>query len=944
MFLNLHLVVLFPFLLAVLTLVLGRRLGRHLGWALVPFPLACALYLLSLVPRVASGESFSATWNWVPSLGLSFSLHLDGFSLLFALLISGIGALVTLFSIHYLDPDEDFGRFYLYILLFMGAMFGVVLSDNLLALYMFWEITSISSFLLIGFWHEEADSRAGALKSMLVTMAGGLSLLAGIVLMGIAGGSFSIRELADKGALVQGHPYYTAIVVLVLLGAFTKSAQAPFHLWLPGAMAAPTPVSAYLHSATMVKAGIFLTAKMAMILGGTGLWFGLVAGVGMVTMLLGSYLAVQQRDLKGLLAFSTVSQLGFMMAMFGYGTPEAQSAGVFHLLNHALFKGSLFLLVGIIDHQTGTREIDKLSGLRRAMPFTFAMMALSALSMAGVPLLNGFVSKEMILAALLEPPFGHNLFTVALPLLGVAGSVFTTFYSLILAHRLFFGPVTETTPEKPREGSWGLLFSPALLTLLVVVLGIAPGLVEHGIVGSAVSALRGEPVAVHLALWHGFNLPLLMSLSAILLGLILYLWQEPVLAGLRRVSSVRWNVNALYDGLLQFLEVGSDRVTRRMMTGYLRDYLVLILGFTALITGYALARSGIFGFDWRRLALTEISWTEFAVIVAMVVGAITAVVARQRIAVALGVATSGFMVAVLWVLWHAPDLALTQTIVETVSVVPLFLVFAYLPRLRQQPFRPKVEGINVFVSVLLGAVVTGFLLLSYGHQLFPSIGQFFVDNSLPLGGGRNVVNVILVDFRALDTMGEITVLTLVGLAVAALVRSRGEPADIDEKKEMSGVMINPLILPAFSRLLFYLILIYTIYIFFRGHHNPGGGFIAGVMAASALIIWALAYERPAAMALVPVEPRRLMGSGLLLVASLGLGAVLFGYPFLTQGFTEIELPWFGRVELATALLFDLGVWLVVIGSIKGIVMELSDGRPIAHETGASHGREESGRS
>src|SRR5690606_2224300 len=393
-----------------------------------------------------------------------------------------------------------------------------------------------------------------------------------------------------------------------------------------------------------------------------------------------------------------------------------------------------------------------------------------------------------------------------------------------------------------------------------------------------------------------------------------------------------------YDGLLQFLEVGSDRVTRRMMTGYLRDYLVLILGFTALITGYALARSGIFGFDWRRLALTEISWTEFAVIVAMVVGAITAVVARQRIAVALGVATSGFMVAVLWVLWHAPDLALTQTIVETVSVVPLFLVFAYLPRLRRQAFRPKVEGINVFVSVLLGAVVTGFLLLSYGHQLFPSIGQFFVDNSLPLGGGRNVVNVILVDFRALDTMGEITVLTLVGLAVAALVRSRKEPADIDETKEKSGVMINPLILPAFSRLLVYLILVYTIYIFFRGHHNPGGGFIAGVMAASAWIIWALAYERPAAMALVPVEPRRLMGSGLLLVVFLGLGAVFWGYPFLTQGFREIELPLFGKVELATALLFDLGVWLVVVGSLTGIVMELSAGRPIAHETGASQGR------
>lgn len=936
MFGALHVIVLLPFLLVLLVPALSRRLGGRLGWAVFPFPLLTALYLLTLLPEVAGGRTFSATWAWAPSLGLSFTLVLDSFSLLFALLISGIGTLVTFYSIFYLDRDEDLNRFYAYILLFMGAMFGVVLSDNLLTLYMFWEITSISSFLLIGFWHQQAESRAGALKSMLITVAGGLALLGGIVLLGIAGGSFSIRELlgafgGQAGAL-QGHPFYPAIVLLVLLGAFTKSAQAPFHLWLPGAMAAPTPVSAYLHSATMVKAGIFLTAKMGMLLGGTELWFAVVSGVGMITMALGSYLAVQQKDLKALLAFSTVSQLGLMMTMFGFGTVGALAAGIFHLLNHALFKGSLFMLVGVVDHQTGTRDIDVLSGLSRRMPVTAFLMALGALSMAGVPLLNGFVSKEMILGALLEPPFGPNLFTWALPVLAVAGSIFTTFYSLILAHKIFFDRLSEETPVAPKEASPCLLLPPALLAIFVVLLGVAPHLVENIIVGPGVASLTGVPAEVHLELWHGFNLPLVMSMLAIVLGLVLYLRREAVVTALRKVSAVRFNVNAIYEGALRLLDEGSVRITGRMMTGYLRDYLVFIMGFTALIIGYAMVRSGLFHIDWSGMRLSGITWTEFVVTVAMVAGALTAVFARQRIAVTLGVATSGFMVAVLWVLWEAPDLALTQTIVETVSVVPLFLVFAYMPKLRKRPQKPRVVGINAAVSIALGAVVTGYILMSHANVLFPSIGQFFVENSYTLGGGRNIVNVILVDFRALDTMGEISVLALVALAIATLVKSRKEAELVTGEK--SPYMINPLILPAFSRPLVYLILIYAVYIFFRGHHNPGGGFVSGLMAASAWIIWGIAFERRAALALFPLNARYFISAGLLLVVSLGIAAAVLGYPFLTQAFAELELPLLGHVELATATLFDLGVWLVVFGAMKMIVISMSDGRPINRDSQA----------
>jgi len=948
MFSTLHVIVFLPFLLALCTPGLSRRFGKHLGWAILPLPLAFALYLFRLLSQLAQGPT-EASWSWAPSLGLELTLRLDGFSALFALLIAGIGALVTVYSIYYLDEGEDRGRYYMYILLFMGAMFGVVLSDNLLALYMFWEITSISSFLLIGYWHESVESRQGALKSMLVTVTGGFALLSGIVLLGIAGESFSLQTLVLERSRVQAHPYYPAIVLLILTAAFSKSAQAPFHLWLPGAMAAPTPVSAYLHSATMVKAGVFLAAKMGAVLGGTGLWFYLVTAVGMTTMALGSYLAVQQRDLKALLAFSTVSQLGLLMTMFGYGTPAAQSAGIFHLLNHALFKGSLFMLVGIIDHQTGTREIDRLSGLGRKMPVTASLTAIGALSMAGVPPLNGFVSKEMVLAAMLEPPLGPDLFTRMLPVAAILGSCLTVVYCLILAHKIFASKKAEPVPKgakepgahfksdsserseplEAEEASWGLLAPPAILAALVVLFGLFPAVFAEGIVAAAVAALRGTPVDLHLALWHGVNLPLLMSVAAILLGLLGYRSLGPLKAVLRRLSDTRMNVNAAYEGILYLLDTGSKKVTRRLMTGYLRDYLVFILGFTVLTGGYGLLRNGLWRMEWARLSLAPITWTECVVLTLMTGGAVMAVLVKQRIAAALGVATTGFSVAMLWVLWQAPDLALTQTIVETISVVPLFLAFAFLPKLKEKPIRTRVEGVNAVVALAAGALVAGFVLISHAHRLWPSIGEFFIANSEPLGGGRNVVNVMLVDFRALDTMGETTVLAMVALAVHALVRSRRTSVEVALEPVQSSLMINPVILPAGSRIIFYLTLVFAIYIFLRGHHNPGGGFVAGVTAACATTIWALAYERQKALALVAVHPRKLIASGLVVIVGLGIAAMLAGYPFLTQAFTHWHVPILGDIELATALVFDLGVFMVVFGSAYWIVMTMADGRALA---------------
>lgn len=929
MTLSLHLIVLLPFAAAAAVPAVARRFPRSAGWLLLPLPAAIFASLLVWLPRVAAGETPAAAWAWVPAFGFEFSLALDGFGLLFGLLIAGIGTLVVAYAQSYLGPDEDRSRFYLALLLFMGAMLGVVLAENLLTLYMFWEITSISSFLLIGFWHTRTEAREGALKALLITVLGGLALLAGFLLLGLAAGTMSLRELADRAPAVVAHRYYPAIVVLILLGAFTKSAQVPFHLWLPGAMAAPTPVSAYLHSATMVKAGIFLAARMGAVLGGTELWFYTITAAGLATMVLGGFLAVQQRDLKALLAFSTVSQLGFIMAMFGFSTDAALAAGVLHLLNHGIFKGTLFMAVGIIDHATGTRDVGRLSGLGRAMPITAALTFLGALSMAGVPPLNGFVSKEMILDALLHPPVAPNGFTRALPVLAVLGSVFTTAYCLILTVKIFLGPPAAATPKPPHEAPARLWVPPALLATGIVLLGAAPQLAEGAVVVPALRALGAAADRVHVALWHGVTPALGMSGAALALGALLY-WRLPrVLPVLERLSAFPWNANAVYQGLLRAAEEGAQRWTRRLMTGRIRDYVLYVVGFSAVLIGVGLGRAGLPGLHQALGSLSPLGWVELVTCLVMMGGAFLAAAAVQRIAVALGVATVGFAMAVLWFLRDAPDLALTQTIVETVSIIPLFLAFGFMPALRHRWTGPRVHLGNGLAAAAVGLVVGAVTFLAQGNRLFDSIGTFFLENSYLLGGGRNVVNVMLVDFRGLDTVFETTVFGLAAMAVYALVASRRERGGVVRPR--SPLMINPIILPAVTRVLFYLVLVFALYLFFRGHHHPGGGFAAGVMAASAVVLWALAFERTAALAMVPVHPRYLIATGLTLIGAVGLGAVALGYPFLTHGFGHVTVPGLGPVEWATATLFDLGVAFAVAGAIHWLVAAMSDGIPLEQE-------------
>ncbi len=767
---------LLPFAAAVVVPLIYPLLGRRLGWAVLTIPSILFIYFASFLGSVGA-EGVRHTWSWVPSLGMQLALGLDGLSLLFALLITGIGALVVLYSIYYLSAREDLSKFYVYILLFMGAMIGVVLSENLALLYISWELTSVSSFLLIGFWHSRAESRDGALKSLLITVLGGFALLAGFVLLFAAGGSYDFRELVANRQVVQSSPYYLPAVLLIFLGAFTKSAQVPFHIWLPAAMAAPTPVSAYLHSATMVKAGIFLIAKMSLLLGGTQLWYYGVAGAGALTVAFAAILAIRQIDLKALLAFSTVSQLGLILPMFAIGSDVSALAGAAHIINHATFKGALFLLVGIIDHETHTRNIDRLGGLWRRMPITSALMMIAALSMAGVWPLNGFVSKELIFEALLHPPYGPNVWTWSFAILAVLGSVFTTAYSLILAHRILFRPPTEHAADnasgqesitRAHDPPLPMLVGPAILCGLVILLGVYPFPLESPLYAAAAGAVLGTATHAHLHNIPVIGTPLFMSVIALGVGLIVYLIRDRLRA-LLAYTPKSWSANAIYEGLLRGLHAWSERLNRGHMTGFLRDYILFTMMATVLLIGYGVARAWSGGV---RFDLAPIQLWEGVVLLMIGVGSLLVILFKRRLAALIALGSVGASMALLFVFLQAPDLALTQLMVEAISTVLILLAFANLPIMKREDVSPAHRGMNLAVAVGSGVVVSALAAVAIGNFTPTSIGSYFVDNSLPLGGGSNIVNVILVDFRGVDTMGEITVLAIAALSVRALVRLR----------------------------------------------------------------------------------------------------------------------------------------------------------------------------
>ncbi|MBL4977760.1 Na+/H+ antiporter subunit A [Bacillus halotolerans] len=789
----LHFAILSPFVFAFIIPFLAKYAKRvHTGWFVLILPVLLFIYFLSMIRMTQSGETLRSVLEWIPSLGINFTVYVDGLGLLFALLITGIGSLVTLYSIFYLSKEkEQLGPFYVYLLMFMGAMLGVVLVDNVMVLYMFWELTSLSSFLLIGYWYKREKSRYGAAKSLLITVSGGLCMLGGFILLYLITDSFSIREMINQVQLIAGHDLFIPAMILILLGAFTKSAQFPFYIWLPDAMEAPTPVSAYLHSATMVKAGIYVIARFSPIFAFSAQWFWIVSLVGIFTMVWGSFHAVKQTDLKSILAFSTVSQLGMIISMLGvsaaalhYGHTEyytvAAMAAIFHLINHATFKGSLFMAVGIIDHETGTRDVRKLGGLMGIMPITFTISLIGTFSMAGLPPFNGFLSKEMFFTSMLRVThvdlFNVQTWGALFPVLAWAGSVFTFIYSMKLLFKTFKGNYQPEKLEKQaHEAPIGMLVSPVILVALAVSLFFFPNILSYSLIEPAMNSIyptlldSHEKFHVHISQWHGFTAEVLMTLGIIAVGTIGYLtinkWK-----GIYKLFPSKLTLNRLYEKLLTIMEKGSYRVTKQYMTGFLRDYLLYIFaGFIILMSG-ALVLKG--GFSFTTEGMAKIGIYEMILTLVMISATAATVFARSRLTAIISLGVVGYTLALFFVIFRAPDLALTQLVIETISVALFLLCFYHLPKLRLKKKTRTFRMTNFIIALGVGIIVTLLGIASSSQRTKDSIASFFTKHSHDLGGGDNVVNVILVDFRGFDTMFEITVLTIAALGIYSMIKTK----------------------------------------------------------------------------------------------------------------------------------------------------------------------------
>ncbi|RXT08743.1 Na+/H+ antiporter subunit A [Ammoniphilus sp. CFH 90114] len=792
----LQLVILSPFILAIFIPFLYKYVRQiHTGWFVLILPVLLFSYLIQFLPVVSNGETVQHTVEWIPSLNINFTAYVDGLGLLFALLITGIGSLVVLYSIYYLSKEKEaLNSFYVYLLMFMGAMLGVVLSDNLIVLYVFWELTSLASFLLIAYWYQREKSRYGAQKSMLITVFGGFAMFAGIILLYLMTGTYSIREIIAQVGTISTHELFLPAMLLILLGAFTKSAQFPFHIWLPDAMEAPTPVSAYLHSATMVKAGIYLVARLSPIFAGQAEWFWLVAGFGIVTLFWGSFSAVKQTDLKSILAFSTVSQLGLIMCLLGLGSAAvhfgyskenaiyttATLAAIFHLINHATFKGALFMVVGIVDHETGTRDIRKLGGLMSLMPITFTLAIIGTFSMAGLPPFNGFLSKELFFTGVLNASqldiFNMQTWGMIFPVLAWAASVFTFIYSMVLVFKTFTGKYQpEKLDKKPHEAPIGMLIPPIILASLVVIFGIFPNLLSYTLIEPAMASILPSLLApeqqfyVNIYHWHGWTTELFMTMGVIAVGTILYFtltrW-----SGIYNKFPKRLALNHFYDHGLISMERVANKITRFHMTGFMRDYLVYIFAFLIVLLGGGLFTLNAFSFGQGQVA--PIGVYEVILALVMVCAAVAVPFAESRLTAILLVGVVGFSVALFFVIFRAPDLALTQLIVETVSTALFLLCFYHLPKLRKEISRVPFKATNFLISLGVGVVMMLIAFSAIDNRLFVPISEYFLEASYKEAGGRNVVNVILVDFRGFDTMLEILVLGIAALAVFSMIKLR----------------------------------------------------------------------------------------------------------------------------------------------------------------------------
>lgn len=932
---SLALVVLLPFLGAILPALMIRS-GRN----------ACAIsagavnvlafaLLMANAPKVLRNETVSVSWPWIEKLGLNIQFHVDGLGLLFGGMILGIGLLVIVYGRHYLYLRDPMGNFYTYLMLFQGAMVGIVLSNNVLLLSVFWELTSLSSFLLIGFWGHSATGRQGARMALTVTGLGGLSLLGGMLLLARISGSYELTEILASGDVIRQSDLYPIALGLILLGCFTKSAQFPFHFWLPHAMAAPTPVSAYLHSATMVKAGVFLLARFWPVLSGTDYWFYSVSSIGLVTMLVGGVLAFYKDDLKAILAFSTVSHLGLMTMLLGFNSELAVVACVFHIINHSTFKAALFMNAGVVDLAVGTRDISRLGGLRHLMPGAALLGTLAALSMAGLPPMNGFLSKEMMLEEAAHTSWGGSVWLV--PTLVVVASIFSFAYSLRYAIYVYFGKVRKDYPKPPQDPGWGLWLPTLLLVGLGLTIGMFPETFAGSLVRAASTSVIGQPLQkkFYLAIWHGWTPALWMSIAIVLIGT---LW----LLGYTYTRRV-WDylpipdAKKIFDQCIESLAWLSKLVTLRLHNGSLPRYIGVIIA-SAVVMGCIVfwrQSAGIQPGDRKLIPAYSIGLVGFILIV--VPSLFVLFRQESRLVVLVVVNVLGLITTLAYVYFSAPDLALTQISVEVVTLVLMLLALYFLPK-RSVEERPVTQRWgHAFLAATAGLGVAGISWLMMSSNPTYLLSEYYWYNAVPGSGGHNVVNVILVDFRGFDTFGEIMVLGIAALIIYALLEGSingplRERLQTWKSGEHYSPTRHPLLMVVVTRLMLPFALMVAVFILIRGHNQPGGGFIAALVVSISLVMQYMASGFGWAERQIRFNYHALIGGGALIAAASGVSAMVFGKPFLKSAFDHYEIPGIGDFELSSTIAFDLGVFLTVVGGVMLALAQLSKLGDLSRDT------------
>ncbi len=924
---------------------------RAAGWVLALFPLASFLLVLAQIPAKDAPPQ-SLVIPWIPSLGINFSLYLDGLSALFALLVTGIGMLVVVYAGYYLSGDPGAPRFFAYLFLFMAAMLGLVLAGDLLTLWFCWEGTSIASFLLIGYKQKDPAARAAALKSLFITGGGGIVLLAGVVWAGALAGGLDYQTILSSGELFRSSPYYAPLFALFAFAAFTKSAQAPAHIWLPQAMSAPTPASAYLHSATMVKAGIYLLARLNPALGQTDQWFWTLSLVGLATMLLGAYQGFKQNDLKGLLAYSTISQLGAMVMLIGQDTDIAFKALVITILAHALYKSALFLVAGSVDHEAGTRDLRRLGGLRRAMPYTAVAGALAGLSMAGLPPLFGFLAKETLLATTVHPSVPQAV-SVLFPAAAVVAGAFLLAQAGLFVWDTFFGKPRDPSIHA-HEAPWPMILAPAIPAVLSLLVGGAPEPTPLGnLLASAASAAYGAPVKVSLALWTGINPPLILSIIAISIGAVLFANRGRLRAALAASNLVR---RVSFDRVYDAVTVGLDRVAAlatRTQVGLLRTYLaVIIVGVLALVLlygGIALPEE-IAPLDLTNpTALLRL----FALILAAG-AALMSVFLRRDFPAILALGASGLAVAVMIALEPAPDVALVQIVVDLLSVVILTLTLSNLPRAERErasefTFAQSRPGLirDALIAAGAGLLVAALTLVALDSR--PRISQvtpFYEANAKPLVGAADIVGAIVIDFRGFDTVIEIAVFAMAGLGIFTVLRYAAHkpwipahalhPDEADEDPRgyvlpvlgIAGGRTSPLVRAlGFVLLPFSLVLGATQIMY--GHNQGGDGFTAAVIVGLAVAFWYVTFGYAETQERLRwLRPAPMIVGGLLLALLNGAaGAVFAGAFFGNFDYGKavgLTLP--EGFHLSTSFIFEFAIFLTVLGGVSFILDALGHPR------------------